>query len=151
MRPPASRRSRNRTPDPTPRMLCKMIKSSGETNIVIPGPSLPLSRVLGVLAPALILLVVIPAIVRGCTSNLGSAGGQLAFLILTIMLGIPAIFGGVNLRVGGRRRRTTVKASPAGLAMERRSAWRTRTKVVSASEILDVDQSTFEGALEPTS
>ena len=96
-------------------------------------------------------MVVIPAIVRGCLSKLGSRGDQLAFLILIIILGIPAIFGGVNLMVGGSRRRTTVKASPPGLAMERRSAWRTRIKVVSASEILDVDQNTFEGALEPAS
>ena len=96
-------------------------------------------------------MVVIPAIVRGCLSNLGSRGGQLAFLILIIILGITAIFGGVNLMVGGSRHRTMVKASPAGLAMEQRSVRRTRIKVVSASEILDVDQNTFEGALEPAS
>ena len=74
-------------------------------------------------------MVVIPAIVRGCLSNLGSRGGQLAFLILIIILGIPAIFGGVNLMVGGSRHRTMVKASPPGLAMEQRSVRRTRIKV----------------------
>jgi hypothetical protein len=41
-----------------------------------------------------------------------------------------------------------VKASPGGLLIECRSAWRKRATLVSADDIRDLDCSTFEGALE---
>ena len=125
---------------PPVRMRSKVTESSEETIILIPGPSFPLSGVLGVVVP----LVFIFGVVAVSLTKRGLAGD--ALLIVMLILCIPAIFFGVNLMVDGSRRRTTVRASPAGLALEQRGAWRTHTKLVSASEILDMDLSTFEGA-----
>jgi hypothetical protein len=123
---------------PPARMLSNVIESSGETIILIPGPRFPLSGVVGVVVP----LVFILGLVAVFSLHRGMAAVPL--LIVMLFLCIPAIFFGVNLMVDGSRRRTTVKASLAGLALEQGGAWRTRTKLVSASEILDLDLSTFE-------
>jgi hypothetical protein len=65
-----------------------------------------------------------------------------------LIFGVLAIASRVNLRVGSKRRKTTVHASPSGLVIERRGLWRTPLKAVSASDILDIDQSTFESTLK---
>jgi hypothetical protein len=136
-------------PIPPPGMLSKVTESSGEAIVVIPGARFPLSGVFGVLVPVVILLGVIPAIMRVLSRNLGSAGVSVAFLIVLLLIfGIPAIIVSAKLTLDSMRRRTTVKASPAGLVIEQRSAGRTRIKVLSASDILDIDQSTVGGALE---
>jgi hypothetical protein len=44
--------------------------------------------------------------------------------------------------------RIVVKASLAGLTIERRSPWRTRTTLIAAPDLLDLDCSTTEGAIE---
>jgi hypothetical protein len=131
-----------------PRMLSEVTESPGDARIVIPGPRFPSAGVLGVVFSSLVLLILIPAILRSLSPNQSIWGVQPAFLILVLILAISSIVGGVNLMIGSRRNRTTVKASPAGLVIERRSAWRTRTKVVYASDILDLDQSTFEGVVK---
>jgi len=129
-------------PIPPARMLSKVTESSGETIILIPGPRFPLSGVVGVVVPLVFFL----GLVAVFSLHRGMAAVPL--LIVMLFLCIPAIFFGVNLMVDGSRRRTTVKASLAGLALEQGGAWRTRTKLVSASEILDMDLSTFEGVFK---
>jgi hypothetical protein len=44
-----------------------------------------------------------------------------------------------------------VNASPDGLNIERRAAWRTYTKQIAASEIIDLDYSTVEGVIAAAS
>jgi hypothetical protein len=74
---------------------------------------------------------------------------QLGFTIgLMLFVGIPAVVIGVNLIVGAARKRTSITASPEGLTVERRTAWRTRITCIPSANIVDVDCSTFEGALE---
>jgi hypothetical protein len=135
-------------PTPPPRMLSKITESSNEATIVIPGPKFPVSAVLGLLAPAVILLLVVTGIVPGYPRNIGARSIALAFMILVLIFGVLGIAGRVNLRVGSKRRRTTVKASRSGLVIESRGVWRTRLKAVSALEILDIDQSTFKSILK---
>jgi hypothetical protein len=133
---------------PPPGMLCEVTESPEATRIIIPGPRFPRSAVLAAVAPAVVLLLVIAAVGPGSLQNASSRGLPLAFLILILILGIPVIVAGVNLIVGSTRRRTVVRVSSAGLVIERRSAWRTRSKTVAASDILDIDRSTFEHTLQ---
>ena len=122
--------------------------SSGITKIVIPGPKFPLPGVLSALASVVIFFLVITAVGPGLLRNSGSGGVPTAFLILVLLLSIPVMISGIHLIVGSRRRRTTIHASQAGLVIERRGAWRMQSKIIEASEILDVDQSTFLGSLQ---
>jgi hypothetical protein len=124
---------------PPARTLSKVTESAGETVILIPGPRFPLSGVLGVVLPLAFIL----GLVAVSLTHRRMTGVPL--LIVGLILFFPVAFFGVNLMVDGSRRRTTVKASPAGFALEQRGAWHTRTKLVPASEILDMDLSTFEG------
>jgi hypothetical protein len=130
---------------PPLRMRCEVSESGGGATIVIPGPKGLQAVGVGALLPTVVLLIATPMFVRFFLRNPSQWVIELAIVI--VILGIPSIAAGVNLMVGGRRRGTTVKVSPAGLVIERRSGWRTRTKVVSAEDILDMDYSTFEGAL----
>lgn len=98
--------------------------------------------------PLVVLLVILPAVLRFLTRPDTPEIVKFGFLLLlTLLFVLPVIFVSVNLMVGGRRRRTTVTASPAGIRIEQRSAWRTRTIQVLSSELLDLDCSTVDGAL----
>ena len=129
-------------------MLSEVAQSPGEARIIIRNPRFPLAGVLGTFAPVVILLILLPGFRGVFARNQSTRGVQIVFLAFVLIPGIPFMVGGVNLIVGSRRRKTTVTASREGLLIERRSAWRTRTERVSASDILDLDCSTFDGALE---
>jgi hypothetical protein len=129
-------------------MRCEVRESPAEVTIVMPGKKSSLAGLFAALIPALLFLILVPALMRFFSQTGTPWGIQVTILIfLMLILGIPLIFVTVNLLVGNKRRGTTVKASPAGLVIERRSTWRTSTKLIPASEILDLDCSTFEGAL----
>jgi hypothetical protein len=132
-------------PDRPPQMFSQVTESPGSTRIEIGGPKFPLSGVLGIILPAIVLLVAIPVIVRFFFRE--GPGALPAFMILMLILGIPSIAAGLNLMVHGSRRRTTVSASPSGLVIEQRGGRRARTIEVSAADILDVDMSTIEAVL----
>jgi len=129
-------------------MRCEVHESGGEVAIVIPGKKSSLAGLFVSFISALLFLLVVPSIMRFFSRTETPWGIQVTLLIfLMLVLVIPLIFVSVNLLVGNRRRGTTVKASPAGLVIERRSTWRTSTKLIPASDILDLDYRTFEGAL----
>jgi len=129
-------------------MHCAVHESDGEITIVMPGKKSSLAGLFAALIPAVLFLTVVPAIMRFFARTETPRGMGFTLLIfLMLAFGIPLIFVSVNLLVGNRRRGTTVKASPAGLVIERRGTWRTSTKLIPACDILDLDYSTFEGTL----
>ena len=132
---------------PPPAMQCEVTESAGELRIVMRGPKIPLAGIVGALFPAVVLLILIPTFVRIFMRNQSTWGVQLVFFVHVLIFGIPSIAAGVYLMVGSRRNGTTVKASPAGLVIERRRAWRTQSQTITASDILELDYRSIEGVL----
>jgi len=129
-----------------PDLRCEVNTGEGHASIVIPGGSL-LAGGFAVLMPVLVFLVVIPAILRFVPATPGGFQSAPLFFVI-LFLGIPSIFICINQMVAGNRKRTSVEASPTGLVIERRSGWRTRTTVIAAADILDLDYSTVEGIIQ---
>lgn len=120
----------------------------GYAKIVIRGRASLLTPFV-VVIPAVLFLVVIPFLLQIFSRNETPVGVRMFFLtVIVALFGIPSIIGSVNAMVGRKRKGTTVEASPAGLVITRRSAWRTRSTTVSAPDILDLDYGTFEGELD---
>lgn len=136
---------------PPPEMRCEVSASRSDATIVIPGGKGMVFGGFASLLPVVMLIFVIPWLLRFFARTSTPTVVQYIFVAaMILMFGIPALIGSVNLMVGSHRKKTTVKASPAGLVIERQDAWRSHTQEVSAADILDVDLSTFASVLPPT-
>jgi hypothetical protein len=128
-------------------MRSAVSESGGVLTIVIPRYETALFHVL--FALVILLLIVIPTLLQVFSRKASPSGGQVTLLIVFgLLVAIPLLSGAAKKFVGRKRKGTTVQASPAGLSIENRTAWRTQAKIVSAAEILDLDYATFEGALK---
>lgn len=130
-------------------MRCEVEESDGYARIVIRPRASLLAGGFAVFISAVLLLVLICFFLRSFSRSETPLRVRVFFLILVLgVFAVPLIIGGINMMVGRKRKRTTVKASTTGLVIERRGAWRTRTTVVSAADILDLDYGTFGGEVE---
>ncbi len=131
------------------KMRCEVTESPGKTTVAIPGGGSWPAGVFSIVMPLVVLLVVIPALLRFFTR---SGASQVIYfgvlLLLVVILVLPTIFVSVNLMVGSQRKRIMMTASPAGLEIEQRSAWRMHTTVVPAADLLDLDCSTADAAMK---
>jgi hypothetical protein len=117
-------------------------ESEGTATVIIPTAESLLTRALA--ASTIVLLIVIPTFQQLFSHHAPPNSGQVSFLIvLVVIAGVPLISVIVYALVGRKRKKTTVKASPEGLTIERRTVWRTRTKRVSAADILVACRSEF--------
>jgi hypothetical protein len=131
-----------------PQMTCQVSESVGQATIVIPGRKSPIVVALLLLVSAVALFFA-PALWRFFVRTETPLGLALPFFALTVFgFGILPLAAAINLVVGAQRGRTVVTASPSGLIIERRGAWRAETTTVAAGDILDVDYSTFDGTLQ---
>ena len=136
------------TPERPAKMRALVSEATDRTTVVIPGGGSWFAGLLGLVFPVFVLFIVVPGLMRFFTRTHTPHYVQFGFLLfLTLIFVVPTIFASVNLMVGSRRKRLTVTATPEGLTIEQRTAWRTRSKFVSGADLLDIDCSTVDGTL----
>ncbi len=115
----------------------------GTVTIDIPGPPLRATAFLGVLIPFAILAYAVPSLSEFFhrTKTPSFVGG--AFLgFLFLVFGVIPALSAVSTVVGARRRRTRVIATPGGVTIEERAAWRTKTTRIEGSDLYEVELGT---------
>jgi hypothetical protein len=131
-----------------PNMRSTVDMAPGETTIVIPSGGRWFSSVLSVLVPLFVVLWIVPGVMRFLSRTDTPRYVQIAiFGVLAVIFIVPTIFMSVNLMMGGKRKKTVVKASKAGLQIQQVSGLRSNEKVIAADDLLDLDCSTAEAAL----
>ena len=131
------------------RMRSQVFESNGEVKIVIPGDKKMLAGIVAAFFSTVMLLILLPALRRlwpqGTHAPLSPP-----VLLLIMAIVVPEIL--VLIAVfASKKRKTTIRASAAGLEIELGTLSRSPVKIVPADQILDVDFSTFEGALRAVS
>lgn len=138
------------TPAPTrpPKMRALVTETAEKAILVIPTGGSWIAGALGIVFPLFVLLVVLPGIMRFFARANAPHFIQYGFLLfLTLIFVLPTLIGSLNLMVGSKRKRMTVTATPDGLTLEQRTAWRKHSKFVPIADLLDIDCSTIDGAI----
>ena len=134
--------------EPPPGLQSQVQLAGATVRIRIPVPALTRVGLLGYAFPLAILLVLGPTLLRFFRSTETPTGIQIcvAALALFFFAGLP-LLELMNALVRSRRGATILTASPAGISLEQRGAWRSRTTTIPAAEILGLDYSTSESSL----
>ena len=142
-------RTEMKRPECPANMRCQITESEMATRIVIPGSGgLPV-HVLGIVLPLVVLLVLMPWLDRVLDRTPMLAWTRTAlFILAAIMIIPPLLFVSALLIVRGTRKQVTVIASHIGLEIEQKNCFRNRRRRVPAADLLDVDSSTVEGAIQ---
>jgi len=123
---------------------------NGRVRVVIPAPRTHPLALVAVLTPiAIPIMVFVPfsQFFRQTRTPDPVAWFFLGFMIL--VLGVLPAWGALSAFRRSRRGHTTITISPAGIQIEERQAWKTRTLAsFESSDIMDVDYSTNESVLE---
>jgi hypothetical protein len=131
-----------------PAIQSEVAESGGQVTIMIRRKNSPILVALAVAVSAVMMILVAPAMWRFFSGTGTPFGVGILFLGFFILFFGILPLSAIGLSFRGGRNRIVVTASPTGIAMERRGAWRTQMIVISAAEILDVDYITFDGRLE---
>ena len=139
--------------DPAPRAASRpaaarsdVSRDADEVRIEIPSPAAhPIALVAGLL-PIGIPVLVAPALAAFFRQTRTPQGIGWVFIgFLVLFCGILPVVRFVNTGLRSRRGRTIVVASPRGIRIQERGAWRTRTIAsFDGSDIVDLDYSTRE-------
>ena len=133
--------------DRPPELHSEVNMAVGETTIVMFGANKVPPIFLG-LGPIAALLFVFPVLVRLLSHGAPRGTASVLMTFLVLLLGAPAVILWVNRKLFGKRRSLIVRASLAGLVIERKSLLRTHTTKLRATDILDVDCRSVQTALE---
>jgi hypothetical protein len=133
-----------------PVRLCTQVQeSTDKVEIVIPGPKFKRRTLLRVAVPLVALLVVAPHLLEFFQQTGTPEPVTLAFLgFLTLILGVLPLLHLVTALRTARRACTRVTATPEGIAVAVREAWRTRETRIPAADILGLDYTTAQAALD---
>ena len=117
----------------------------GQTTIVFFGVNIvpPVCLAFG---PVTALLFVMPVLSRRLSRGAPTGTGSAILTFLVLLVGAPALIWWFNRTFSHWIRRTTVTASPAGLAIEEKHFLRSSRTNVPGSDILDVDCRSVESA-----
>jgi hypothetical protein len=131
------------------RLRTQVQESAGKVEIVIPGPGFKYGTLLRVAGPLVLLLVMAPYLLDYFQGTDTPETGEFVFLgVVILFLGILPVLYLLNALRAARRTRTRVTASPDGIVVEIRQAWRTRETRIAAADILGLDHATAEAALD---
>jgi hypothetical protein len=131
------------------RLRTQVQESAGKVEIVIPGPGFKYRTLLRVAVPLVLLLLVTPRVLDFFQQPGTPETGELVFVgVLVLLLGVLPVLHLLNALRTARRARTRVTASPDGIVVEVREAWRTRETRIAAADILGLDYTTAEAALD---
>jgi hypothetical protein len=127
-----------------PQVWRSEVRLEGErVRIVIPGPGFGPGTLLGCAIPLGFLLLIGPQFLRffGATGTPQYVSPCFSGFFLLFFIGLP-LLGVLNTSLRARRGGTVVTASPAGITIEERGAWRSRTTSLPAADIVGLDYST---------
>ncbi|MFA5028797.1 MAG: hypothetical protein WC713_13080, partial [Candidatus Methylomirabilota bacterium] len=130
------------------RMRCLVRESSRGVEVVIPGPGFPPGKLVGLALSAGLFAYIAPGLLEFFRRTHTPEGVQIVFLafVAAILIAVP-VLGIINAAALARRGRTLVTASPEGIVIEERTAWRARTIRIPAADILGLDYATADAAL----
>lgn len=132
-------------PGRPPTMRSEVTESAGETRIVMSRRGPAIADYAGVVLP---IIVFVLAMVFAIPVFLRSAKPLVLLGMLLVLFGAPTMFAIVRYLISDRRKRITVTASRAGLMLEQPGNKKMPSIAIPADEVLDVDFSTFESAVE---
>jgi hypothetical protein len=131
------------------RMRSEVRESSRGVEILLPGPGFRPAALIGPAVSLGILAYLAPGLLEFFRRSRTPEGVQMVFFaaLLLILLVLPLLSVAKAVLLA-RRGRTLVTASPEGLVIEERTAWRTGITRVPAADILGLDYGTAETALQ---
>ncbi|MCX5733688.1 MAG: hypothetical protein NTW68_05120 [candidate division NC10 bacterium] len=129
------------------RMKCQVRESSRTVEIILPGPGFQWRKLVGPAISVGVLSYLAPELLRFFRQTHTPEAVQTAILGFTVfffvVIPLVGIFNAARLASRGR---TLVTASPEGIVIEERGAWRARSTRLPAVEILGLDYGTAEDA-----
>jgi hypothetical protein len=127
------------------RMQSQVRESSRTVEIVLPGPGFNWRKLVGPAISVGVLVYLAPEVLRFFRHTRTPEAVQMAFLgfAVFIFVVIP-LLGVLNAVRVATRGRTLVTASPEGIDVEERGAWRAKQTRLPAAEILGLDYGTAE-------
>jgi len=133
------------------RMQSQVRESSRTLEIILPGPGFQWRKLVGPAVSIGILTYLAPELLRFFRHTRTPEAVQIAFfgVFALFFVGLPlvGVFNAIRLAMRGR---TLVTASPAGIDIEERGAWRTKATRAPAAEILGLDYGTADEAFTLT-
>jgi hypothetical protein len=133
--------------DRPPELRSEVSMAVGQTTIVFFGANV-IPPVFIALGPVAAFLFVMPFLLRLLARGAPRGTGSAILTFLVLLVGVPALIRWFNRTFSHKIRRTMVKASSAGLVIERKHLLRISTIEVPTADILDVDCRSVEPALE---
>ena len=140
-----SRASTGTPPQRPPTIRSEVTESAAETRIVMPGGGPTIARYAGLYLP-----IIVFAIAMGVATPylMRSQKPLTLFCMLLVVFGAPTVFAIVHYMITSRRKGVTVTAATSGLVIEEFKSGKLQSTTIAASEVFDVDYSTFESAVE---
>lgn len=131
-------------------MRSEVNESSGNARIAMPGHRLAaIPFVAGAVIPIGIAVFLFPLLLQFFRGTDRPDPWNVAPMVALIFaFGVLPALGVIHAVLSAIRSRTVVTASPAGIQIERRGAWRTQTTWIPAGDILALDYSTFDTMLQ---
>jgi hypothetical protein len=116
--------------------------------IKIPGPGFKPSRIFGLIIPAGILAFAVPHLLRFFRETNTPPFVQILFIgFVVFFFGFIPLGRFIHSVLLALNSRTLITISTDGIDIEERGVWRTKKSSIPASEILDLDYDTAQGAL----
>jgi hypothetical protein len=131
-----------------PQMRSQVQDYGSRVQIAIPGPGFKPRMLLGFAIPAGLFAYAVPDVLRFFDQTRTPAFVQMAFLGVAVFFFCVLPFLGVLNRIRrATRGGTLISASPEGLTIEERGAWRSRVTRVPVGDILGLDYGTADSSL----
>ena len=129
------------------RMQCQVRESSRAVEIVLPGPGFKRSKLIGPVFSIALLGYLAPGLLEFFHRTRTPETVQIVFFAAAaLILVVVPLVGVVNAVALSKRGGSLVTASPEGIVIEERSAWRVKTTRVLAADILALDYGTADTA-----
>lgn len=129
------------------RLQSQVRESSRAVEIVLPGPGFKPGKLVGLAVSLGILLYVAPRLLRFFRDTQTPEGVQLVFFaFVALILVVIPLLGVLHSVLLAARGRTLITASPDGILIEERGAWRAKTTRIPAADIFGLDHGTAEAA-----
>jgi hypothetical protein len=130
------------------RMQCRLRETSRSVEIEIPGPGFRYGSLVGCLVSAGLLAYFAPSLLEFFQRTRTPEGVQaVIFGVAALLMVVFPLLGVINAAALAALGRTLVTASPEGLLIEVRGAWRARTTRIPAADILGLDFGSTGAAL----
>ena len=131
------------------RMQSQVRESGSAVEIVFPGPGFRPGNLIGLVVSVGLLIYVVPPLLRFFRHTNTPDAVQIAFFGVAVLLVVLGPLRGViNSAVLAVRGRTIVTASAEGIVIAEQGAWRVKTTRIPAADILGLDYSTADAALQ---